>query len=158
MVLRMPELPEVERGRRLAERVLVGRRIARVATVPDAIVYAGVTPRRFASALRGRCVLAVQRRGKHLWLELDRRPWPTFHFGMTGSFREYRHARDRPRFWKCELCSDDGRRLAMPNARRLGRIRLLDDPAGEPPIADLGFDPLLDMCECSRILRVSGSR
>ena len=33
----------------------------------------------------------------------------------------------------------------MTNARRLGRIRLRDDPKREPPIADLGFDPLLAM-------------
>jgi formamidopyrimidine-DNA glycosylase len=33
----------------------------------------------------------------------------------------------------------------MTNARRLGRIRLLWDPCHEPPIANLGFDPLLDL-------------
>ena len=44
----MPELPEVERGRRQAEAALRGKRIVRVATAADAIVYAGVTPRRFA--------------------------------------------------------------------------------------------------------------
>mgnify|MGYP006278770661 FL=1 len=30
----------------------------------------------------------------------------------------------------------------MTNARRLGRIRLRHDPMNEPPIRDLGFDPL----------------
>ena len=29
---------------------------------------------------------AVKRHGKHLWFELDRRPWPCLHFGMTGGF------------------------------------------------------------------------
>ena len=33
----------------------------------------------------------------------------------------------------------------MTNARRLGRIRLRDDPANEPPIGNLGFDPLSEM-------------
>ena len=33
----------------------------------------------------------------------------------------------------------------MTNARRLGRIRLRSDPANEPPISALGFDPLLDL-------------
>lgn len=141
----MPELPEVERARRLAERYLVTRRIVRATTKQDPIVYAGVTPRRFARALAGRRVDAVRRRGKHLWFELDRRPWPAFHFGMTGSFKVYGAAADRPRFWKVELLTDDGTRLAMPDARRLGRIRLLNDPEQEPPIGELGFDPLLDM-------------
>lgn len=141
----MPELPEVERGRRIAERALVDRRITRVATADDRIVYAGVTPRRFAAALRNRHVRAVHRRGKYLWLELDERPWPAFHFGMTGSFHVYRDPRDRPPYTKCELLVDDGTRLAMPNPRRLGRIRLLQDPQSEPPICHLGFDPLLDL-------------
>lgn len=141
----MPELPEVERGRRTAELALLGRRIVRVATVDDRIVYAGVTPRRFAAAMRGRRVEAVRRWGKHIWFELDARPWPAFHFGMTGRFVVYHSAKERPRFWKVELVTDTGLRLAMPNARRLGRIRLVNEPRGEPPIGDLGFDPLLAM-------------
>ena len=76
----MPELPEVETARRRAQRALRGRRIVRVAVVEDPIVYAGVAPARFAATLRGRRVLAVHRKGKHLWMELDRPPYPLFHF------------------------------------------------------------------------------
>ena len=141
----MPELPEVESARRRAERALRGRRIERVATVDDRIVYAGVSPRRFGRALRGRRVLAVRRKGKHLWMELDARPWPLFHFGMTGSFALYRNAADRPRFWKVELLMEDGTRLAMPDARRFGRLRLQAEPESESPISDLGFDPLFGL-------------
>jgi formamidopyrimidine-DNA glycosylase len=141
----MPELPEVEVARRIAERTLVGQTIARVTAADDRIVYSGVTPRRFAAAVRGRRVKAAHRRGKHLWLELDRRPWPLFHFGMGGGFHVYEKASQRPRFWKMELVLDDGTRLAMTNARRLGRIRLQHDPEHEPPISLLGFDPLLDL-------------
>jgi formamidopyrimidine-DNA glycosylase len=141
----VPELPEVECGRRQAERALLGKHIERVATTADAIVFDGVTPRRFAAALRGRRVEAVGRRGKHLWFALDRRPWPTFHYGMTGSFQVYRDVAERPRFWKFELLATDGTRLAMPNARRLGRIRLREDPRHEPPISGLGFDTLDDL-------------
>ena len=31
------------------------------------------------------------------------------------------------------------------DARRLGRIRLCNDPLREPPISELGFDPILSM-------------
>ena len=127
----MPELPEVETARKLAARTLAGRRLVGVATVDDPIVYAGVSPRRLAAALRGRRVTAVGRKGKHLWLELDRRPWPTFHFGMSGSFRVYGPDAERPRYWKLELQTGDGARLALRDPRRLGRIRLLRDPARE---------------------------
>jgi formamidopyrimidine-DNA glycosylase len=139
----MPELPDVESARRRAARILVGRRIAAVATTEDRLVYAGVSPRRFAAALTGRRVVAVRRKGKHLWLELDQRPWPLFHFGMTGSFEIYRAPHARPRFWKVELTTEEGVCLAMPDARRFGRIRLQQVPEAESPLRDLGFDPLL---------------
>jgi formamidopyrimidine-DNA glycosylase len=154
----MPELPEVENARRRAERALAGRRIVSVATRPDPIVFAGVSPRRFAQVLRGRRVVAVRRKGKHLWMELDERPWPLFHFGMTGSFEIYRAAAERPRFWKVELLMEDETRLAMPDARRFGRIRLQHEPECEPPLADLGFDPLLDLPSATELGRLLARR
>jgi len=154
----MPELPEVEFGRRLAERVARGRRIERVRCAEDRIVFAGVAPRAVARALRGRTVCAVRRHGKVIWFELDQRPWPVFHFGMTGAFRvreenplpleSSARVPDRswpPRFTKIHLRLDDGGELVMTNARRLGRIRLQDAPLSEPPLSTLGFDPLIAM-------------
>lgn len=35
--------------------------------------------------------------------------------------------------------------IAFVDARRLGRIRLCQSPMDEPPICDLGFDPILSM-------------
>ncbi len=140
----MPELPEVESARRFAEKVLSGKRIVKVVTVEDAIMYEGVKPCAFAKALAGRKILAVHRRGKHLWFQLDRRPWPAFHFGMTGDFQVYKKESHRPRFLKLELLLNTGRRFALTDPRRLGRIRLLNDPLHEPPICELGFDPFLD--------------
>ena len=138
----MPELPEVETARRRAQRALRGRRIESVAVVHDPIVYDGVSPARFAATLRGRRVVAVHRMGKHLWMELDRPPFPLFHFGMTGWFEIYRGGAERPRFWKVEIAAEDGTRLAMTDPRRLGRLRLRRDPEAEPPLAALGFDVL----------------
>jgi formamidopyrimidine-DNA glycosylase len=138
----VPELPEVETARRRAERALGGRRIAAVAVARDPIVFEGVAPARVAAALRGRRVVAVRRKGKHLWLELDRRPWLLLHFGMTGSLEIYRDGTPRPRFWKIEIATRDGTRLAMSDPRRLGRIRLRRSPESEDPLARLGFDVL----------------
>src|SRR2546428_10889491 len=93
----MPELPEVETARKLAARTLAGRRLVGVATVDDPIVYAGVSPRRLAAALRGRRGTAGGRQGKHLWLELGRPPRPPVHFGLSGAFRGFRPPAPRPR-------------------------------------------------------------
>jgi len=155
----MPELPEVEAARLLAQRVAVGRRIAAVWCAGDPIVFEGVTPARARRALLGRRVRGVGRHGKHLWLALDRRPWPCFHFGMAGGFHAPRSRGVRlvssgtrnpdagwpPRFAKLRLTFDDGGELVMSDARRLGRIRLRADPPAEPPISELGFDALLGL-------------
>ncbi len=155
--LTMPELPEVESFRLLAEAVALGRHIRQVQCANDSIVLEGGTPAGVARRLRGREVRAVQRWGKHVWFELDRTPWPLFHFGMTGTFRTPSHVLDLvsaparqdepwpPRFTKLRLTMDDGNELVMTNARRLGRIRLRNDPRNEPPLNRLGFDPLVNM-------------
>lgn len=153
----MPELPEVEFGRLQLEREIVGRTISAARCADDRIVFEGCTPRRCASVLRGARVRAACRRGKQLWLALDRGPAVLLHFGMTGRFVVPGEAaldlastptpgteEWPPRFWKLHLQTEDGRRIAMTNARRLGRIRLRDDPTGTAPISNLGFDPLLD--------------
>ena len=138
----MPELPEVETARREVVRAARGRVIRKVLTVEDPIVYDGVTPDAVAKALTKRRMIDLHRRGKHLWMELDKRPWPLFHFGMTGWLHVYREESERPRFWKIEMQFDNGVRVALRDPRRLGRIRLRQDPAGEPPISLLGFDPV----------------
>jgi formamidopyrimidine-DNA glycosylase len=154
----MPELPEVEHARRLAERTARGRRIRRVWCARDPIVLDGVSPARIRGALTGKRVDEVRRRGKHVWFRLERPPHPLFHFGMTGAFVTPDSAPPRlasnpsrreegwpPRFARIRLFLDDGGELVMTNKRRLGRIRLRNAPEEEPPISRLGFDPLLDL-------------
>lgn len=137
----MPELPEVESVRRRLAGAFRGRRIVAVRIRPDPLVFDGVTPARFAAALRGATVTGAGRWGKHLWLELDRRPWPLLHFGMTGWIDVYREG-PPPRHWKFEMVADDGTRAALRDPRRFGRIRLRREPRDEPPLSRLGFDPL----------------
>lgn len=156
----MPELPEVERGRRLARCVAEKRKVVRVFCQDDPIVFADTSARRWRRALEGRRVEAVRRWGKRIWFVMDAAPHPIFHFGMSGGFEAPGIAplslrtslrtgagddRWPPRFVKILLRFDDGGELAMFDARRLGRILLREDPKNEPPIADLGFDPLLAM-------------
>ena len=151
----MPELPEVERGRRLAESVAVGRRIERVESASDPIVYARASADEW-EALQGRRVLAACRWGKQLWFDLDAPPHPLFHFGMSGGFRVpgdsplklasgpvHRPNEWPPRYWKIRLRFEGGGELVMTDARRLGRLLLRAAPREEPPVSRLGFDPLL---------------
>lgn len=168
----MPELPEVEAARVFATRVARGRRIAHVWCADDPIVFERVPAPRFRRALVGRRIENIHRHGKHLWFELDARPWPCFHFGMSGGL----HAPDRresvklrssrirtgrnwpPRFTKLRIALDGGGELVYADARRLGRIRLRHDPAAEPPISLLGFDALVALPTARSMADVLGTR
>jgi len=170
----MPELPEVERARGIIETFAVGRTVERVwCDTTDDIVFAGVTGRTVARKLKGRTITAARRRGKQLWCELDTRPWLLLHLGMTGQILTPAAGPLRlisspkalasdwpPRFLKLRLWLSDGGELAMTNARRLGRIRLQDDPERELPVAKLGFDPLVEMLPraefCARLTKRKG--
>ena len=168
----MPELPEVERGRRLAESAAAGKRIVGVACGTDPIVYAGVPPQEWEAALRGRRVLAACRWGKQLWLDLDGPgPHPLFHFGMSGGFRVpgdrplqlasgpvHRPDEWPPRYCKLRLAFEDGAELVMADARRLGRLLLRTAPREEPPVSRLGFDPLLALPDARAFARRLAAR
>ena len=93
----MPELPEVERGRVIAEAVAVGRTVRHARCANDRIVFADQTPATVSRRLHGRTVTAACRHGKQLWLEFDTGPALLLHFGMTGALHGYEHEEERPR-------------------------------------------------------------
>ena len=82
----MPEIAEVERGRRLLENAILGKKIISVATQEDAIVFVDDSASILETALPDRTVLAVSRRGKNVYLKLDGDgPTLAFHLGSMLS-------------------------------------------------------------------------
>ena len=89
----MPELPEAEAQRRLLDRCVVGQTIERVETkeqgggardgqVDEKVLDGDI------DAMAGSRVVAAKRKGKQLWLELDKgktKHCLLIHLGMTGS-------------------------------------------------------------------------
>ncbi|KAJ7693538.1 DNA glycosylase/AP lyase [Mycena rosella] len=160
----MPELPEVNRAKNLVNKVAVGKLIEKVETVEDPIVFSGITHDEFAKELTGRTVESAGRYGKVFYITLSGGGrMPVLHFGMTGMlqvkgelaayYKETPKAASTdwpPRFMKFILHLVDSEtgvttHLAFLDARRLGRIRLCESPLTEPPISELGFDPILSM-------------
>lgn len=150
----MPEAPEVETARRTMERVLLGQRIAEVEVPEDDIVLCGLPANLIEEALLGSTVTEVGRIGKYWWLGLDREPWLMGHLGMAGWIRELgaptirlrEHGQapmddenGRPRFLKMLLVTDEGRRVAFTDGRRLGRL-WLGNPATDARFQALGPD------------------
>jgi formamidopyrimidine-DNA glycosylase len=143
----------VERARALIESRALGRRIVAVAD-GDTWVCRPHAPGEIAAALEGLTVTAARRRGKAMWLETDDGAGPTLgiHLGMAGRIvvddaqagdpASDAEGADVARWDRFALEFEDGGRLALRDARRLGRVRL------EPDLRRLGPDAL----EIGRIL------
>jgi len=140
----MPELPEVETWRRLADRAAVGKTIRAAEAADDRKIFDRNDPEELASALVGQTVIATHRAGKHCWLELSGGEDLYLHFGMTGSLWHLREQDSRPSHAKLQLKLDDGTELLYRNMRRIGHVRLLPDARAVPPVSKLGPDPLED--------------
>ena len=80
----MPELPEVETVRRGLHHLITGYRIAEAADLhPRALKAESIAP---LTTLKGARITGTARRGKFLWITLDRPFVLVAHLGMSGQF------------------------------------------------------------------------
>jgi formamidopyrimidine-DNA glycosylase len=171
----MPELPEVEIARRNFEKSFRGKKIVSASSdLHDHSVFDTQSPSAVARAIQGRTIRAVRRKGKYLWVELDRKPWILLHLGMTGDLKIKKKGQDwsgihlhglkkdsataLPRFLRLHLIAADGTEFAFTDPRRFGRIRLVQDPLHEKPISELGVDALGDFPSAKELLVVLQKR
>ena len=135
----MPELPEVETTVRGLERILKGRRIARIeARRPD---LRRALPVDLGQRLTGARVTELGRRAKYGLIGTDRGDTLVFHLGMSGHWRV-----DPAEIGKHDhfiIDTDDGRRVALNDARRFGSLDLVrtDELSEWPAFAALGPEP-----------------
>ena len=134
---RMPELPEVEFYRQLAEKAL--HRSIKAVDAPDAwFLKRGATARTVRSALRGRQFTAARRIGKLLLLDVsDGAPTLGLHFGMSGRLLVdgvagvtdlmYSSNRELGVWDRFRVRFDDGGDLRIRDPRRLGAVELDPD-------------------------------
>jgi formamidopyrimidine-DNA glycosylase len=136
----MPELPEVEAYRRLAESAALWRPIAEVLTPDDWYLKRGLTGPVARAALTGRSFTAAGRLGKLLLLPTgDDGPVLGLRFGMTGRLMVdgtpgvdsllYSSLRADTRYDRFGVRFADGGGLVVRDPRRLGGVEL--DPALE---------------------------
>lgn len=163
----MPELAEVETVRRQILKKAKKKKINRVTLDPsDRFLFAFTSPDAVKKSLEGARIVGAGRKGKYFWLELDRKPWPLFHLGMSGnlSFLNPKSKAGRERVWggarlwrerdkdfklrlmfsRLLLDFEGGIEMAFLDPRRFGRLWLTDDPWQHPRIMKLGYDPLID--------------
>lgn len=134
----MPELPEIEQYRQLAEQGALGRTIAAVDAPDSWYLKHGLDARSVAAALARRRFVTARRIGKLLLLDTSGHgPVLGLHFGMTGRLLvdgqaaierlEYSSNRDVARWDRFVVHFADGGHLRMRDPRRLGRVDLDPD-------------------------------
>ncbi|XP_019169951.1 PREDICTED: formamidopyrimidine-DNA glycosylase isoform X2 [Ipomoea nil] len=152
----MPELPEVEAARRAVEEHCTGLKIKKSIIADDVKVIDGVSSQDFEASILGKTIVAAHRKGKHMWIQLDSPPFPTFQFGMAGAVyikgvavtKYKRSAVNDEDEWpsrhsKFFIELENGLELSFTDMRRFARVRLLENPVAVPPISELGPDALL---------------
>ena len=145
----MPELPEVETVRRGLDHLITGYRIAQAQNLhPRVLKPESIAP---LDSLVGAKITGTNRRGKFLWLTLDRPYVLVAHLGMSGQFLI--HQKDRPKAThiraqfqlKKPLRSLD---LVFNDQRTFGWLSVEETthniPASAQHIAPDPFDPLFD--------------
>jgi formamidopyrimidine-DNA glycosylase len=140
----VPELPEVEAYRTLAEKAL-RRTIAEVHAPDDWILKRGLTPEEVVAALPGHRLVAARRIGKQLLLDTDGGPVLGLHFGMAGRLVVDREAAitdlvyssndENPAWDRFGLGFEDGGALVLRDSRRLGAVELDPDESRLGPDA-----------------------
>jgi formamidopyrimidine-DNA glycosylase len=141
----VPELPEAETIVRGLRPAVIGSRI-RSAEVVHADVLREPRPR-FADKVRGRTIVAVERRGKNVLLVLDERRLVAVNLGMTGRLLPYPTAPtgDRrpghPAVW---FHFESGSMLAFDDTRRFGTVECLSADEWLERSHRMGPEPLDD--------------
>ncbi|MEN2785558.1 bifunctional DNA-formamidopyrimidine glycosylase/DNA-(apurinic or apyrimidinic site) lyase [Sphingomonas qilianensis] len=136
----MPELPEVETTVRGLRPVLEGQRIASIETRRADLRRP--FPEDLRQRLTGATVTTLGRRAKYGLIDTDRGDTMIFHLGMSGRWRV--DPADLLPHDHLLITTDNGRHLALNDARRFGSVDLWSTAALDsyPPFQGIGPEPL----------------
>lgn len=137
----MPELPDVEVYKRYFDSTALHQPIDDAEVLDDALLD-GSSKREIRRALRGTSFEETRRHGKHLFARCSRNCWLGLHFGMSGKLTYYKRNGEDAEYEYFRVDFENGYRLALVIPRKLGRVRLLDDPEAFIEQKALGPDAL----------------
>jgi formamidopyrimidine-DNA glycosylase len=147
----MPELPEVEVVRAGLAQLVLGARITRVHVHHERAIRRNIGD--LPAQLDGATIQGVDRRGKYMWLELDRPFVLMIHLGMSGQIRVNDSPSGHPHVrlgWTLTRKGEPRRYFEFLDQRTFGGMHISDrDGDGQPSsishIARDPFDPLFDV-------------
>jgi formamidopyrimidine-DNA glycosylase len=121
----VPELPEVETVVRELRPRLVGRRIDDVTV--GRLALRRVWKPAWSRQITGRTVVAADRRGKWILLQLDHGGVLVVHLGMTGQLTVVNRTVSRQNHVHAIFGLDNGMQLRFRDVRRFGSLQLFED-------------------------------
>jgi formamidopyrimidine-DNA glycosylase len=142
----MPELPEVETVRAGLAKYVIGKKILNASTHhPRALKPASIAP---VSALIGSKILDVKRRGKFLWLSLDRPICLVVHLGMSGQLLVQPTAANAQKHMRAQFGLSAGRfskasnQIRFVDQRTFGWVSV-EEYVGDVPssVSHIALDP-----------------
>jgi formamidopyrimidine-DNA glycosylase len=142
----MPELPEVETVRAGLAKYVIGKKILNASTHhPRALKPASIAP---VSALIGSKILDVKRRGKFLWLSLDRPICLVVHLGMSGQLLVQPTAENAQKHMRAQFDLSAGRfskasnQIRFVDQRTFGWVSV-EEYVGDVPssVSHIALDP-----------------
>jgi formamidopyrimidine-DNA glycosylase len=144
----MPEVPEVEAVARTLRPMVAGQRIRSV-QVFHAIATRPQTPAQLSRRITGRKVAGVSRRGKYLFLDLDR-GLIEMHFRLDGQLiwlesakALLQRANRKPDGVHVDVALEFGKGvLCFADGRHLGRVHYWESREACVPLRQLGVDAL----------------
>ncbi len=140
----MPELPDVDVFRQYINSTALHQKIDHVHVADDRILK-DITARSLQHQVKGQSFESTRRHGKYLLVELSRKNWLAFHFGMTGYFSYYRQDHEKPCDERIRFDFENTYRLAFCNPRRLGGLYMLPESGDLIEHKGLGPDALSDL-------------
>ena len=146
----MPELPEVETVRRGLHTIITGFRIADAQSLhPRAMKSESIAP---LASLNGAKITGTNRRGKFMWLTLNRPYVLTAHLGMSGQFLIHQPNRPKATHIRAQFQLKKALRnleLVFNDQRTFGWLSIEettnDIPTSALHIAPDPFDPTFDI-------------
>jgi formamidopyrimidine-DNA glycosylase len=120
----MPELPEVEHVTNALRGVILGRTIEKASLLRQRLAP-DIRPSAFAKRLAGSTIESVNRRGKHILLDLNNANTLIVHLRMSGRFHLLTPDDEDPKFSHAIFYLADGHRLVFQDQRHFGLMKIV---------------------------------
>jgi formamidopyrimidine-DNA glycosylase len=137
----LPELPDVQVLKQYVDATSLHQQIETVEVYSQQMLE-GLDAQQLRDRLQGRTFEGTRRHGKYLFAELDDGDWLVLHFGMTGELQYYKNPDKEPEYEQILFHFANGYHLAYVMTRKLGEVRVVDEPECLIEEKDLGPDVL----------------